>query len=101
VDAALSPALALLRETAHAIDAAPHEDHRSAALRARLAAEAACEAVLYHVTRALGAGPLCHDPYLARAIADLPVFLRQSHAERDQAVLAQWLHNMPEPSWLP
>jgi hypothetical protein len=101
VDAALGAALALLRETATTIDAAPYEDLRCAALRTRLAAEAACETVLSHVTRALGAGPLCHDAHLARAVADLPVFLRQSHAERDQATLAQWLHNLPEPAWRP
>jgi len=39
--------------------------------------------------RALGAAPICRDPWVARMMADLPVFLRQSHAERDLAALAQ------------
>jgi hypothetical protein len=42
-----------------------------------------------HATRALGAGPLCRNARFARALADLPVFLRQSHAERDLAALGE------------
>jgi len=30
---------------------------------------------------------LCRNPRFARAMADLPVYLRQSHAERDLAAL--------------
>jgi heme oxygenase len=60
-------------------------------LRARLAVEQAASAVIDHATRALGAGPLCRDARFARALADLPVFLRQSHAERDLAALGERL----------
>ena len=38
-------------------------------------------------SRALGAGPLCHDEAHSRAVADLTVYLRQHHAERDLAQL--------------
>ncbi|MDQ6648856.1 MAG: acyl-CoA dehydrogenase, partial [Actinomycetota bacterium] len=45
--------------------------------------------VLDRVGRALGAGPLCLDPVQAQRAADLPVYLRQSHAERDLAGLGE------------
>lgn len=47
------------------------------------------EAVMHHAGRALGATPFCRDPHFARLMADLPVFLRQSHAERDLERLGQ------------
>ncbi|MGN8083816.1 acyl-CoA dehydrogenase [Variovorax sp. 22077] len=87
IDAALTPAAALLRETAAWIDRHPRDDARQVALRARLAVEQAANEVMSHAGRALGAGPLCRDPTFAQAMADLPVFLRQSHAERDLAAL--------------
>jgi len=87
VDTQLAAAGALLRETAAWIDRHPDADAMRGALRARLAVEHAANAVLMHVTRALGAGPLCGEHRVARAVADLPVFLRQSHAERDEAAL--------------
>lgn len=37
--------------------------------------------------RALGAGPLSHDEEHGRRVADLTVYLRQHHAERDLAAL--------------
>jgi hypothetical protein len=39
------------------------------------------------VGRALGAGPLAHDEAHGRRVADLTVYLRQHHAERDLARL--------------
>jgi alkylation response protein AidB-like acyl-CoA dehydrogenase len=89
VDVALTSAAAVLRETAAFIDADPHGDARGAAMRARLAVEEAATAVMQHATRTLGAGPLCRDARFARLLADLPVFLRQSHAERDLAALGE------------
>ncbi|HEY2023835.1 acyl-CoA dehydrogenase [Paraburkholderia sp.] len=90
-DVALAAAAALLRESAAWIDAHPRADAINVALRARLAVEAAASAVIEHATRALGAAPLCRDARFARALADLPVFLRQSHAERDLAALGELL----------
>ena len=43
--------------------------------------------VMARVGRALGAGPLCHDEVHSRRVADLTVYLRQHHAERDLAEL--------------
>ncbi|BEU24449.1 acyl-CoA dehydrogenase [Paraburkholderia sp. 22B1P] len=90
-DAELSAVAALLRESAAWIDAHPRDDAQQCALRVRVAVEQAAEQVMQHVSRALGAAPFCTDPWFARAIADLPVFLRQSHAERDECALGRTL----------
>jgi alkylation response protein AidB-like acyl-CoA dehydrogenase len=88
VDAALGAAKALLNEVADLIDAG-EPDLRRPARRVRAVAEDAASTVLDRVGRALGAGPLCHDAGHARRVADLSVYLRQSHAERDLAELGQ------------
>ncbi|CAG2157329.1 acyl-CoA dehydrogenase family protein [Cupriavidus numazuensis] len=87
IDGDLHAAAALLRETAAWIDANPTEDAFVAAMRLRTAVEAAVQRVLHRAGNVLGAGPLCRNARLASLYADLPVFLRQSHAERDLAVL--------------
>ncbi|MEC5405451.1 acyl-CoA dehydrogenase [Paraburkholderia sp. MPAMCS5] len=89
IESALAGAAAVLRETAAHIDAHPRADSQREAMRARLVVEEAATAVMHHATRALGAGPLCRNARFARALADLPVFLRQSHAERDLAALGE------------
>ena len=99
VDIALSGAAALLIDSAAAIDAHPQADHCALALRARLTVEAAATTVLEHASRALGAGPLCRNAGFARMVADLPVFLRQSHAERDLATLGSELAKTGESPW--
>ena len=53
------------------------------ALRVRALTEAVASDVLARTGRALGAGPLGHDEAHSRAVADLTVYLRQHHAERD------------------
>jgi len=94
LDVALAQASGLLSAAAQEIDSKLDDACSLAVRRARLAVESAVETVLLRAPRALGAGPLCKNYHLARLMADLPVFLRQSHAERDQAVhgraLAEW-----------
>lgn len=87
IDTALAASAALLRECAAWIDAHPDANAQAWALRVRLAVEEAADAVTRHAARGLGAAPLCRDARFARAMADLPVFIRQSHAERDLAAL--------------
>ncbi|RYZ12075.1 MAG: acyl-CoA dehydrogenase [Comamonadaceae bacterium] len=99
IDAALAAAAAVLRETAEWIDAHPATDARLPALRARAVVEAAALTVMHHAGRALGAGPLCRDARLAGAMADLPVFLRQSHAERDLAALGSGMADSEKSPW--
>lgn len=99
IDCALRAAGALLREGAAEIDRHPQRDAMGLALRLRLAVEDAATLVLHLATRALGAGPLCRDARFARLAADLPVFLRQSHAERDQAVLGGIVAGAEDHPW--
>ena len=96
IEVALTAAAAQLREAAAWIDRHPQDNAQRIALRARLAVEQAANEVMHHAGRAVGAGPLCRDPRFARAMADLPVFLRQSHAERDLAALGQLAANEKE-----
>jgi len=91
IDAALACGAALLRETAAAIDAAPARDAMRIALRVRGAIADVCEVVIHHAGRAMGPGPLCQEADLARRVADLPIFVRQSRAEHDRVAQARCL----------
>jgi len=97
IDLALRSLRALLIETADWLDAHPTAPAAEPALRLRGAADATARLVLDHAGRALGAGPLCRDPSVARHFADLPVFLRQTHAERDLAELGELIGAETEP----
>lgn len=99
VDAALYGARAALRECAAWIDQQPGADASFEVNRTRAHVEQAVECVMVHVGRALGAAPFCRDSHFARLSADLPVFVRQSHAERDLAALGQQRTQMPEGAW--
>ncbi len=90
VNIALCRARAALEDAAAEIDADPEDlkgGARGRALRVRALVETAATEVIGHVGRALGAGPLCHDEAHSRRVADLTVYLRQHHAERDLAEL--------------
>jgi alkylation response protein AidB-like acyl-CoA dehydrogenase len=90
VDIALHTARAALEQAAAEIDADPADRKQGGwrrALRVRALVEATATEVMQRVGRALGAGPLCHDEAHSRRVADLTVYLRQHHAERDLAEL--------------
>jgi hypothetical protein len=89
VDVALQQTAALLRNAAAWIDEHPLDDACEFALRVRLSAEQSAARVLEHVGLALGASPFCRDARFARMAADLPVFLRQSGADRDFLALGE------------
>ena len=74
---------AVLADAARQVDAAPGASHRLLATVVRSATERGAQEVLARVDRALGAGPRGKDAEHARRTADLPVYLRQHHAERD------------------
>lgn len=85
---------ALLDAAAAEIDADPRDELGGAAVRSkqvRATAERTCGDVIDRVGRALGAGPLAHDAQHARRVADLTVYVRQHHAERDYATLGRRL----------
>lgn len=99
VDAALYGARAALRECAAWIDQHPQDDASFEVRRTRAQIEQAVEQVIQHVGRALGATPFCRSSHFARLSADLPVYLRQSHAERDLAELGQQVTSTPTGAW--
>jgi hypothetical protein len=88
VDIALRTAKLALDTAAGEMDADPDDRRGGGALRAlrvRALVEATATEVMLRVGRALGAGPLGHDEAHSRRVADLTVYLRQHHAERDLA----------------
>ena len=81
-----------LQWAADRIDADPGDRARAmrlVALEVRHLVEQGCLEVLTDVGRAGGAGPWCHDPDQSRRAADLPVYIRQHHAERDAEALGR------------
>lgn len=89
VGAAFTAGWSLLSTAAHAVDADPDNlplaQAQAFAVRTyidRLAAE-----VIERTGRALGPGPLASDAAHAQRVADLGVYIRQSHAETDEAAL--------------
>ena len=88
-DARLHAARCVLEEAALAIDAGrlTGPDGWRAALRVREVVALAAEDVLLRAAHGLGPGPLATDEEHARRVADLELYLRQWHAERDQAAL--------------
>jgi hypothetical protein len=88
----LAAAQAMLDAAAVHIDADPFDRAGTAELwarRTRAVVEHAVEETVNRSGRALGPGPLCHDPSHAQRVADLTIYVRQSHAERDLAALGQ------------
>ena len=101
VDTALVRSRALLALAAAEIDAgrADGADGVRWAARVREVVAAAAEEILLRVGHALGPAPLALDERHARRVADLTVYLRQHHAERDQAALGYTLLDQEQAPW--
>ncbi len=99
VDAQLSAARALLLETADWIDASPSAPAFRKAMSVRAAVEFAAEEVLRRSARSLGPGPLCSESEHWQRCADLEIFLRQSHGERDLAALGDEIGERLDYGW--
>ena len=99
VDSALNGAACVLRASAEQIDRDPKADAQQLAQQTRACIEEAVEQVMRHVGRAVGAGPYCKDPHFAQLMTDLPVYVRQSHAERDLAGLGELVAGEPPGRW--
>jgi alkylation response protein AidB-like acyl-CoA dehydrogenase len=91
VDAAMYAAGAVLAQAATEIDQARAAGAAGEllALRTRAIVVDATERTLHAVEHALGPAPLAFDEDHARRVADLVLYLRQHHAERDVAALGQ------------
>lgn len=89
VDVALARARAVLVDAARVVDG-PAVDPASAsvlALRVRQVVADTVEEVLDRCAHALGPAPLAREEEHARRVADLSLYVRQHHAERDAASL--------------
>ncbi|PFG44463.1 hypothetical protein ATJ88_3188 [Isoptericola jiangsuensis] len=100
VDVALGAARVCLAEAADLVDAGI-DGKPSAVLarRVRTVVAGAVEEVQRRCAHALGPGPLTADERYARRVADLGVYVRQHHAERDEAALGRDLVAVGELPW--
>jgi hypothetical protein len=91
VDAALHASESVLARAAALIDDGQAEGPagEDLALRVRAVVADAAECTLRQVGHALGPAPLAFDEEHARRVADLELYLRQHHAERDLARLGE------------
>ncbi|GEL23402.1 hypothetical protein PSU4_23560 [Pseudonocardia sulfidoxydans NBRC 16205] len=85
--AGVAAAEALLFTTAAALDDDPADPHRDAVWTARAAVESVCRRVLDVAPRLAGVAALTRGGPLAGRLADLGVYVRQHHGERDLAAL--------------
>ena len=84
---AVAQADALLAMTAVEAPAMDSPDVAAAVLTCRAAVDACVQEVLTRAPRVTGPTPLCRDGDFAHRLADLSVYVRQQHAERDLAAL--------------
>lgn len=93
VDARLTAARVLLAHAADEVDAGRAEGAAGAHLAARVrhVVAGAAEEVLMRTAHGLGPGPLSREPEHAQRVADLSLYLRQHHAERDAVALGRML----------
>lgn len=95
VEASLHQARAVLADAATRLHLGPSGNSQASpalaivALHARRSVRAAAEDVLARTAHALGPSPLVRDEHHARRVADLHVYLRQEHAQRDEAALGK------------
>ena len=89
VHTALTATRDALDHAARTVDSRVPADPVALTSTVRVLAERAATEVVDRVGRALGPGPLATDRAHARRVADLTLFVRQSHAERDLAALAE------------
>jgi alkylation response protein AidB-like acyl-CoA dehydrogenase len=91
VDLALHGAREVLRAAAEAVDSGRADGDRGSVVagRVRGVVAGAAEQIITRVGHVLGPAPLTQDEVHARRVADLTVYVRQHHAERDDAALGR------------
>jgi alkylation response protein AidB-like acyl-CoA dehydrogenase len=93
VTAATNGLRAVLASAAEEIDAdgpgGPSPGGAVRALSVRHLVERWCHEIIDRAGRALGPRPLVHDPSHARRVAELELYVRQDHAERDLDALGR------------
>ena len=101
VDIALTGARALLDDAARAVDDGRADGARGVlwAARVRGMVARAVDDVLLRSAHALGPAPLARDADHARRVADLELYVRQHHAERDDAALGRRVLDPDQDPW--
>lgn len=101
VDQGLHDARRALAEAAALVDAGTLDADagRLLAKRVRGTVARVCEDVLVRTGHALGPAPLALEPEHAKRVADLQVYVRQHHAERDDASLGAALAAVDGSPW--
>ena len=91
VDARLAEARTALADAARRIDAGAADGEAGVLLaqRVRATVATAAEVTLRQVGHALGPAPLAHDAVHGKRVADLELYIRQHHAERDDVTLGR------------
>ena len=99
LDARLIAVRALFVEVAGLVDAgrAGGSAGALAAARLRLATAECVDEALMRAAHAMGPAPLTREADHAQRVADLQVYVRQHHAERDAAALGRQV--LEDPSW--
>ena len=80
-----------LEQAAAEFDRSPQANAMVRALEVRHLIEQACTGTLRRFARCMGPAPLAKDADMSRRYAELDLFLRQSHAERDLEALGRAL----------
>lgn len=91
---------AYFHQLAIQIDAEPDLSHEFAVRVLRAQAEQTALLVLNRVGLALGARPFCENKIFAQLSADLPVFLRQSHAAFDLKNIGELAISQDSDQWM-
>lgn len=97
VDVALQSARRALAEASRAVD--DRSDVRLLARRVRATVARACEDVIIRSGHSLGPAALAHDKLHAKRVADLTIYIRQHHAERDEISLGRSLAEVGALPW--
>lgn len=97
IDVQLTVARSVLSDTASLVDRGVTDPAEAtiAALRCRRVVADTAETVLWRSGHALGPAPLALEEAHAARVADLGLYVRQDHAERDQAALGRALVTGP------
>ncbi|SDN73099.1 hypothetical protein SAMN05216368_10731 [Cryobacterium flavum] len=101
VDLAVTAAHTSLVAAAAAIDAGAADGEAGSILAARVRGIVArtVDDVIFHIGHALGPAPLALDARHAQRVADLQLYVRQHHAERDDAALGHMLVTRGSAPW--
>jgi hypothetical protein len=99
LDGMVQSARRALAEAATLVDANRTGDASILAKRVRSAVAESCEAVLTLAGHTLGPAPMALDATHAKRVADLQLYIRQHHAEKDDASLGMSLASTGVAPW--